>query len=119
MLVVVHTAQLQDRDGAQLVFDRALAQGWTRLRLVWADGGCAGQLIAWLMGYCGWLLQIVKRNDTAKGFEVLPRRWVVERTFAWLGRNRRLSKDYEQLTTSSEAMVYLAMIRLMLRRLNR
>ncbi len=119
MLVVVHTADVQDRDGAQLVFDRAKRQGWSRLQLVWADGGYAGQLIAWLAGYCGWLLQIVKRSDDVKGFKVLPRRWVVERTFGWLGRYRRLSKDYEQLTSSSEAMVYLGMIRLMLRRLNR
>ncbi|PZR96621.1 MAG: hypothetical protein DLM69_10775 [Candidatus Chloroheliales bacterium] len=74
--------------------------------------------MAWLAGYCGWLLQIVKRNDELKGFKLLPRRWVVERTFGWLGRYRRLNKDYEQLTSSSEAMVYLGMIRLMLRRLN-
>ena len=69
--------------------------------------------------HCGWLLTIVKRNDDVKGFQVLPRRWVVGRTFAWLGRYRRLSKDYEYLTASSEAMIYVAMIHLMLVRLAR
>ena len=68
---------------------------------------------------CGWLLQLVKRNDDVQGFQVLPRRWVVERTFAWLGRYRRLSKDYEDLPASSEAMLYVAMIHLMLVRLAR
>ena len=75
--------------------------------------------MAWVQEHCGWLLQIVRRSDDVKGFQVLPRRWVVERTLAWLSRYRRLSKDYEYLTASSEAMIYVAMIHLMLVRLAR
>jgi len=88
-----------------------------RLRLIWADGGYAGHLIEWVEQTCHWLLEIVKRSEDAKGFEVLPRRWVVERTFAWLGRYRRLSKNYEALTQTSEAIIYVAMVHLMVRRL--
>ena len=75
----------------QQTFGRLLS----RLRLIWADGAYAGQLIDWVRRTCDWVLEIVRRSDDAKGFEVLPRRWVVERTFAWLGRYRRLSKDYQ------------------------
>jgi putative transposase len=95
--VVVHPADVQDRDGAKLLLDR-LAQTWKRLRLIWADGGYAGQLIAWVRALRKRnpvRLEIVKRSDDIKGFKVLPRRWGVERTFGWLGRQRRLSKDYE------------------------
>ena len=88
-----------------------------RLTLVWADGGYAGKLIEWVRDACGWILEIVKRSDNVQGFVVLPRRWVVERTFGWLGRCRRLSKDYEEQVESSEAMIRLAMIQLMLKRL--
>ena len=116
LLVVVHAASVQDRDGAKLVFEQ-VRSSFSRLKLVWADGGYAGKLVDWVESVCGWVLEIVKRSDDAKGFEVLPRRWVVERTFAWLGRYRRLSKEYEELTRSSEAMIYLAMIHLMVRRL--
>ena len=73
-------------------------------------------MIDWVKQRTGWLLEIVKRSDTQKGFVVLPKRWIVERTFAWLGRYRRLSKDYEAQTESSAAMVYVAMIQIMLRR---
>ena len=90
-----------------------------RLALIWADGGYAGKLVGWVQSLCGWLLEIVKRSDDVKGFKLLPRRWVVERTFGWLGRNRRLSKDYEGRTDTSEAMIYWAMTRLMVRRLAR
>lgn len=116
MTAVVHAANIQDRDGAKLVLEKARGK-FPRLALVWADGGYAGKLIDWVKETCGWLLEIVKRNDALRGFVVLPRRWVVERTFAWLGRCRRLSKDYEELTKSSEAMICLAMIHLMLKRL--
>jgi len=85
--------------------------------LIRADGGYAGKLIDWVLNTRNWVLEIVKRNDDIKGFQVLPRRWVVERTLAWLSFNRRLSKDYEVLPETSEAMVYVAMIRLMVRRL--
>ena len=89
-----------------------------RLRLIWVDSSYRGQKLAqWLQQNCGWVLDVVKRPADQKGFEVLPRRWVVERTFAWFGRYRRLSKDYEYLPTTSETMIYVAMINLMLRRL--
>lgn len=118
MAVVVHSAAIQDRDGAKLLFIRAAA-AFPSISLVWADGGYAGQLIAWLQRWCGWALEIVKKLEGQIGFQVLPRRWVVERTFAWLGHSRRLSKDYEELVENSEAMVQIAMIRLMLQRLCR
>ena len=116
--VVVHEADIQDRDGAKLVFER-LKGRFSRLTLIWADGGYAGKLIEWVKEFAFWTLEIVKRNDDVKGFHVLPRRWVVERTFGWLGRYRRLSKDYEQLPENSEAMILLGMINLMSRRLAR
>jgi putative transposase len=119
LAVVVHSAALQDRAGAKLVLAALAAGGFPRLRLLWADGGYRGKLVAWVQEHCGWLLQIVRRSDDVTGFQVLPRRWVVERTFAWLSRYRRLSKDYEYLTASSEAMIYVAMIHLMLVRLAR
>lgn len=117
LAVVVHSAAIQDRDGAKLVI--AKLSGFPRLRLIWADGGYAGKLIEWVAEVGHWVLAIVKRNDDVKGFVVLPRRWVVERTFGWLGRYRRFSKDYEQLPESSENMIYIAMINLMLHRLSR
>lgn len=117
LVVVVHCAGIQDRDGAKLLCKR-LSGKFPRLGLLWADGGyAAGQLIAWVRAFAGWALQIVKRSDRAKGFVVLPRRWVVERTFAWLIKFRRLSRDYEETTTSSEAWIRIAMIHIMVRRL--
>ena len=118
LAVVVHAANIQDRDGAKLLFEKAKTC-FPRVQRVWADGGYAGQLIEWLHGFCGWVLQIVKRNADASGFQVLPQRWIVERTFGWLGRYRRLSKDYEYLLDTSETMIQIAMIQLMLRRLAR
>lgn len=115
---MVHAANIQDRDGAKQVLNE-VKDGLPRLRLIWADGGYAGQLIDWVKENCGWVLEIVKRDPDAKGFQVLPRRWVVERTFGWLGRYRRLSKDYEYLPETSEAFIRIAMTRLMLRRLTR
>ena len=114
LAVVVHPADIQDRDGAKLVLAK-LKGHFPRLKLIWADGGYAGQLVDWAYAFGGWLIEVVKRNSHS--FEVLPRRWVVERTLGWLGRNRRLSKDYEELTESSEAWVHVAMIHLMLKRL--
>ena len=115
---MVHAASLQDRDGAKLVFDKIKGQ-FTRLKLIWADGAYAGQLVEWVKNACGWLLEIVRRNQGAKGFQLLPRRWVVERTFGWFGRYRRLSKDYEFQTDTSENMVLIAMIQVMVHRLAR
>lgn len=118
LAVVVHSAAIQDREGAKLLFFKA-ATLFPSISLVWADGGYAGQLIEWLQKWCGWVLEIVRKLEGQIGFQVLPRRWVVERTFAWLGHSRRLSKDYEELTENSEAMIQVAMIRLMLQRLCR
>lgn len=118
LMVVVHVANIQDRDGARLLLAKAKGL-FPRLQRIWADGGYAGKLIGWVQETCGWVLEIIKRNDVVKGFKLLPRRWVVERTFGWLGRYRRLSKDYERLPESSEAMVYWAMTRVMVRRLTR
>ena len=116
LAVVVHAASLQDRDGAKLVLQK-LRGCFPRLKLIWADGGYAGQLIEWTWKLGHWVLEIVKRSDDLTRFVVLPKRWIVERTFAWLNRYRRLSKDYETLTNSSENVIYLAMIHLMVRRL--
>ncbi len=84
---------------------------------MWVDGTYRGQLLEWVMRHFHFVLQPVLRCEGQKGFVVLPRRWVVERTFAWLTQSRRLSKDYERLLVSSEAMIYIALTRLMLRRL--
>lgn len=114
--MVVHPADIQDRDGAKLVLKKV--KKWLpKLKLIWADGGYAGKLIAWVEKICGWQLTIVRRSDEAKGFKLIPKRWIVERTFGWLGRYRRLSKDYEYHPESSEAMIYIAMTHLMVRRL--
>ena len=119
LAVVVHPADIQDRDGARAVLE-GLKGAFSRLRLVWADSGYAGALAIWLWNQREQRrvrLDIVRRPSGLKGFKVLPRRWVVERTFGWLNRFRRLSKDYELLTDTSEAMVLVAMIGLMTRRL--
>ncbi len=92
---------------------------YCRLQLIWADGGYRGKLIAWTKTVLNCILEIVKRNDDVKGFQVLPQRWIVERTFGWLGNYRRLSKEYEILPETSEAMIYAAMIHIMTRRLAR
>jgi putative transposase len=116
LAVVVHAGNVQDRDGAKRVL-RKLMGRFPRLTLIWADGGYAGQLLAWAAWIAHWTLEIVKRSDDLTGFHVLPKRWIVERTFGWLGRYRRLSKDYEMQTASSENRIYLAMINLMIHRL--
>ena len=116
LAVVIHAAKGQDRDGAQLVLAQARAR-WPRRQLLWADGNYAGPFIDWVRDTCGWLLEISKRPAAATGFQVVPRRWVVARTFVWLGRYRRLSQDDAATTASSEAWITLAMIHLMLRRL--
>ncbi|WP_333783396.1 transposase [Nostoc sp. 'Peltigera membranacea cyanobiont' 210A] len=87
--------------------------------LIWASAGYAGKLVDWVRYFIGCAMEIVKRSDDTSGFKVLPRRWVVERTLAWLGRYRRLSKDYEYHPQTSETMIYAAMTHLMLRRLAR
>jgi putative transposase len=119
LALAILPADVQDRDGAKSVLN-ALRAPFTHVRKVWADGGFAGQLVDWVAGLRSRRpveLEIVKRSDQAAGFEVIPKRWIVERTFAWLNRNRRLSKDYEATIESGVAMVRLAMIHLMVRRL--
>lgn len=116
--VVVHPADIQDRDGAKLVLKK-IKKWFKRLELIWADGGYAGKLIGWTKRYCKLTLEIVKRNTDLKGFHILPKRWIVERTFGWFGRYRRLSKDYEYHPDTSENMIYIAMINLMVKRLGK
>lgn len=123
---VVHSADIQDRAGAKLVLaqgrHRAGGRWLRRLKLIWVDGiyGLYGnQLPKWVEKAYGWKMEVVKRTDDQKGFVVLPRRWVVERTFGWLGRYRRLSRDFEGLLLTSEVLIYAAMSHLMLRRLAR
>ena len=127
--VVVHEAGLHDRAGAKLVLE-GLSDRFVRMRKVWTDHAYRG-LKEWMKTTLGWELEVVRHPwagrvwvvgdqeppSRPKGFVVLPRRWVVERTFAWLVRNRRLSKDYELLPETEESFVYAAMVRLMLRRL--
>ncbi len=125
--VVVHAGDIQDAHGAKLVFQSLQPQPQPqpqprleRLKKIWADGAYGmygGELIEWAKATCGWELEIVEKPKEQKGFVVVKKRWVVERTFAWLGKCRRLSKDYEQNPRSSEAWIRLAMIGLMIRRL--
>jgi transposase len=126
--VKVHSADILDRDGARLLLE-PVNQTFTRLSHVWADMGYRGEVIKWIEEKLGWTVEVVQRPrkwvrcpideepPPMPRFTVLKRRWVVERTFAWLGRYRRMSKDYEYLTETGEAFIYAAMIRLMLRRL--
>lgn len=116
LAVVVHAANVQDRDGAKLVLAK-LAGRFPRLWLLWADGGYAGALLVWALVVAGVVIEVVAKPAGATAFAVLPKRWIVERTFAWLGRCRRLSKDYEALPATSEAWIRVAMIHLMLKRL--
>ena len=120
LLVIVHPADVQDRDGARLLLAMLVGSGrFSRLQLIWADAGYAGQqLIEWVgrLFASRLRIEIVRRTDEHK-FTVVKRRWVVERTFGWLGRCRRLSKDYEALTATSENWIRLAMIGVMVRRL--
>jgi len=117
--LTVHSAEIQDRDGAPAAL-KTILKRWPWLRHIFADGGYAGpKLRGTLQKIAAFTLQIVKRSDKAKGFEVLPRRWVVERTFAWLGRCRRLAKDWEKSVASAEAWITITHIRVLTRRLAR
>ena len=116
---VVHGADIQDRDGAPMVLS-AVRSAFPWLRHVFADGGYAGPKLRNALAKIGhWTVEIVKRSDTATGFEVVPRRWVVERSFAWFNRNRRLAKDFETAIATAEAWLYLANVQLIVRRLAR
>jgi transposase len=112
----VHSADIQDRDGAVLVIE-AIHDLFPWLRHLFADGAYAGQKLHAALAKLGdWTVQIVKRSDQAAGFELLPRRWVVERTFAWLNRNRRLAKDFEASIASAKAWLIIASVQLLIRR---
>lgn len=115
-MVKVHSAGIQDRDGAKLLLNECKDK-FPRLKHIWADGGYRGKLVDWVKEEHKWTLEIVEKPKEEKGFTILPRRWVVERTFAWLGRYRRLAKDYDLLPQTSEAWIHLAMTHLMLKRL--
>jgi putative transposase len=117
--VLVTEANIGERDGATWLLN-SLGERFPRLELIWVDGGFSGEAFAaYIAKECQFKIEVVKRSDDLKGFVLLPRRWVVERTFAWLGNYRRLSKDYEYSLYSSDATIYAAMIHLMLRRLAR
>ena len=117
--LVVHPADIQDRDGAPLVL-ATIRRLYPWLRHIFADGGYAGDKLRGALAKIGtWTLEIIKRSDHAKGFKILPRRWVVERTFAWLGRCRRLAKDFESTIASATAWLLIAHIRTLTRRLAR
>ena len=116
LAVIVHSAGIQDRVGVRALL-LLLSKNYRRIVAIFADGGYTGKLIDWTFAMFHWVLIIVKRNEQSK-FIVLPKRWIVERTFAWLNSHRRLSKDYEHKASSSETFIKIAMIRLMLKRLN-
>jgi putative transposase len=114
---IVHAADIQDRDGAPAVL-KAIRRAFPWLRHIFADGGYAGDKLKQALAKIGtWTIEIIKRCDAAKGFRLLPRRWVVERTIAWLNRNRRLAKDFEATIASAEAWLFLASVQLIIRRL--
>jgi putative transposase len=118
LVVVVLAANIQDPNGARPVFERIRGR-FPRLATVWADGIYKGRLVEWVQEQFQCVLSIVTRDPAVKTFKILPKRWIVERTLGWFNRYRRLSKDYEHDLHTSESMVYLASIRLMLRRLSR
>lgn len=115
--VIALAANVQDRDGAKKLIKKIRFDS-SRMQIVWADGAYSGALVEWVREFTGWTLVIVKRSDKAQGFEKLPHRWIVERTFAWLVRYRRLTKDYEFHPQSGIAYIHIAMINLMLHRLS-
>jgi putative transposase len=115
--IYVSPADVQDRAGARSLL-AGLKPLVPRLKKIWADGAYSGKDLAnWCQERGGWKLEVVERDREAEGFEVLPKHWIVEGTFGWLGKSRRLSKDYERKLQTSEALIEVAMIRLMLRRL--
>src|SRR3954463_2794509 len=118
LAVVVTIAGIQDRDGACRLLAAVRAK-FSTIAVIWADGGYAGRLVTWAQQVLAVTVTIVKRTDDLAGFRVIPRRWVVERTLAWISKHRRCVRDYETLPARSEAMVYIAMIMTMSRRLAR
>lgn len=118
--VVVHPADVQDRDGAARVLTKRLRRRFPFVEVIFADAGYQGPRVRDAARRSGtWRVEIVKRPDSQKGFAVIAKRWIVERTLAWISRNRRLARDFENLARTATALVHLAMIKLMLRRLAR
>jgi transposase len=118
--VAVHSAGIQDRDGVSLVLDRRTRRLFPFIERIYADGGYQGPKAAKAAARTGtWKIEIVERSATAVGFEVLPKRWIVERTLAWISRFRRMARDFERYATTVAAFIRLAMIRIMLRRLTK
>ncbi len=117
MAIVVTSAAVQDRDGAKILLNR-LDGSAKKMRKIWVDGGYRGLLLEWVKFHFRFCLEVILRISEQKGFVVLPKRWVVERTFAWFSNNRRMSKDYERYCQTSETFAYIAMTRLMLKRLH-
>ncbi len=118
--VLVTAASVPEREGGKRVLQKVhqMGEAVSRLYLIWVDGGYSGSFfLMWVMDAFRWVVQVVLRPKQTQGFVLLKKRWIVERTFGWLNWYRRLSKDYEYLPQSSEAMIYIAMIRLMVRRL--
>jgi putative transposase len=113
---VVHSASISDSRGARRLIIGMLER-FERLRLIWVDGGYQKGLLDWVLAFAGWTMRVVKRPDSTKGFAVLPKRWILERTFAWIGNYRRSAKDYEHDPKNSETIIYSSMIHLMLCRL--
>jgi transposase len=118
--VLVTAASVGEREGGKQVLQRVkqMGQSVARLHTIWVDGGFDGEpFLKWVMDVCRWIVIVVLRPEQSRGFVLLPKRWVVERTFGWLMNCRRLVRDYERLPEVSEAFIYLAMIRIMVRRL--
>src|SRR5947209_19172890 len=121
LAIMITPASVQDRDAAKGLLT-ILVSGFGRLQVIWADGGYLGALVQWvkqLRPFGKLSLEIVRRCDRAKGFKVLPKRWIVERTFGWFTKSRRLCRDYEVRVDHSESMIRICMIRLMVRRLTK
>jgi putative transposase len=117
LLVLVHEANIQDRTGIKMVLPLLKYKFWGSIKAIIADGGYSGQtIIDWVKQQFSWKLEIVKRDEQSK-FKVLPKRWIVERTLAWISYSRRTSRDYERLTDTSQTITKLAMIRIMLNRI--
>lgn len=116
LTVVVHAANIQDREGGILVLQRIMGK-FSKLKVIWVDGGYRGLFIDYAKIFFQRTMEILLRSDQQKGFKVVRKRWVIERTFSWISNYRRHSKDYEKLPESSEAMVYISMIHLMINRI--